>query len=143
MKPTSISTYIELLKNQFHFISEDRLESLDRLASIISETLESKDICRIMAICTHNSRRSQLMEAWFVAASQYFNIDGISSSSGGTEATAFNIRMVLAMRHTGFHLIEEKPGQNPLYDLIPIRETALGHRMFSKKYDDPFNPKNF
>jgi len=81
------------------------------------------------------------MEGWIVAASQYYNIDGISSSSGGTEATAFNIRMVLAMRHAGFHLLEEEPGQNPHYNLIPLHATALGHRMFSKKYDDPFNPQ--
>ncbi|MFT4566254.1 MAG: arsenate reductase [Saprospiraceae bacterium] len=142
MIPTSLSSYIELLKNQFHLISEERLETLDRLANIILSTLKSNDVCRIMSICTHNSRRSQLMEAWLVAASQYYNIEGVSASSGGTEATGFNIRMVLAMRQAGFHLIEEESGQNPRYNLIPLHETALGHQMFSKKYDESFNPQN-
>lgn len=142
MQPTSLSQYIQLLVNQQHLISEERFEVLDRIASSIKSTLESNDICRIMSICTHNSRRSQLMEAWIVAASQYFNIEGVSCSSGGTEATAFNIRMVLAMRQAGFHLIEDEPGQNPRYNLIPLHETALGHQMYSKKYDDPFNPQS-
>jgi len=141
MIPTSLSSYMELLSNQFHLIPTERTETLDHLASIISSTLETEDLCRIMSICTHNSRRSQLMEGWIVAASQYYNIDGIASSSGGTEATAFNIRMVLAMRHAGFHLIEEKSGQNPYYNLIPLQAKTLGHRMFSKKYDDSFNPQ--
>ena len=142
MKPTSLSQYIQLLSNQQHLISKERFEVLDRLADIINSNLQTNDICRVMSICTHNSRRSQLMEAWLVAASQYFNIEGIFCSSGGTEATAFNIRMVLAMRQAGFHLIEDLTGRNPRYNLIPLHQTALGHQMYSKKYDDLFNPQS-
>ena len=92
-------------------------------------------------VCTHNSRRSQLGEIWIETACQYYDQHGIASYSGGTEATAFNIRMVVALRHLGFHLPTEQPADNPRYQLTSLKSTKEPHLLFSKTYDDPFNPK--
>ncbi len=142
MSPTILQSKIHRLTLEHHFIPERRKKKLKSVAQAISQELESQDLCRVMAICTHNSRRSQLMEAWIVAAAQYYNVEGISASSGGTEATEFNIRMVVAMRTTGFHLTERSSGHNPSYELTPLTPTLLGHRMFSKRYDDSYNPQH-
>jgi len=141
MSGKQLFRYIEKLHAENEFITAERKLELERIAGVVRQELKENDICRLMAICTHNSRRSQLMEAWIIAAAQYFDINGIAASSGGTEATAFNIRMVLALRQVGFHLQENSSGDNPQYELTPLTSKAMGHAMFSKKYDDPFNPQ--
>jgi arsenate reductase len=67
----------------------------------------------------------------------------VETFSGGTEATAFNPRAVKAMQETGFDIVTKKDGQNPVYE-VKYSNEAAPLTIFSKKYDDPFNPnKNF
>lgn len=93
-----------------------------------------------MSIDTQNDRRSQSMEAWIVAAAQYYDVAGIATYSGGIKPSAFDMRMILAMRQVGFHMVEIEAGTNPHYVLTPLQATALEHTMYSKCFDDPFNP---
>ena len=143
MQYHSLKQCIKYLESSFDTISESRKTILISLATIITKELSENNIAKTMSICTHNSRRSQLMEAWIVAAAQHYNVDGIGVSSGGTEATAFNIRMVVALRQAGFQLIQiSNDNQNPNYILIPGKETVLEHVMYSKMYSAPFNPQS-
>jgi arsenate reductase len=59
--------------------------------------------------------------------------------SGGTEATACNLRAVAALKRVGFR-IENPGGKNPHYRLH-FSEDAKPLLCFSKKYDDPVNPR--
>ena len=126
---------IKSLISEQDLISAARKLELEHLASIIA----SEEKADIIFICTHNSRRSQLAEAWFQIAAQFFGKNGISSYSGGTEETAFNYRMVAALRRVGTPLLWIKNSDNPVY-FIPGREHEA-HIYFSKKYDHVYNPQ--
>lgn len=142
MENKILKTLIVKLTNQFDQISEERLKLLQDISSKIKFQLEEFGSADIIVVCTHNSRRSQLGEAWISTACQYYNLDHITAFSGGTAATSFNIRMIVAMRHGAFHLQTEQPADNPRYMLTALKHTEEPHFMFSKTYDDPFNPQD-
>ena len=144
MENKQLNSLIAQLLNEEHLIEEDRKKLLLLIADLIKEELHKNKEAHIVTVCTHNSRRSQLSEAWLVAGAQHFGLEGIHAYSGGTEATAFNIRMVVALRQKSFHLRTEGPKDNPKYTLETIHRGETTHTMFSKKYDDSFNPsENF
>ena len=91
-------------------------------------------------ICTHNSRRSHISQVWAQAAAHYYGIKNVETFSGGTEATAFNPRAVTAMKQAGFDISTIKEGSNPVYK-VKFSDDAPALTVFSKKYDDDFNPK--
>ncbi len=92
-------------------------------------------------ICTHNSRRSQMSQAWAQAAAGYCGIPGVSAFSGGTEATAFDPRAVAALERTGLRMERTSSGNNPVYDVY-TGEGPPRVRMFSKTYLAPPNPQH-
>lgn len=120
----------------------DRKEVLDELADWINERLRDgqPDPVEVVFICTHNSRRSQLAQAWLAALARDAGLNRIHSFSGGTEVTAFNTRAVQSLERAGFQAIahDELP-DNPRYALrfSPDADPLL---MFSKRYDHPENP---
>ena len=73
--------------------------------------------------------------------SKYFDIKNVKSYSGGTEATSFNPRMVHAMSVKAFPIKLVKSGKNPHYSLNKRDQSSVSI-MFSKKYDDAFNPQH-
>ena len=125
------------LSDQFGMIPEDRKKELDDLSQLIISHLDENDILDIIVVCTHNSRRSQLGEAWINTLAKYFELPGIKAYSGGMETTAFNPRMVQAMKELGFDLQIKEEGENPVYNL-----NGEDHPMFSKVYDHPLNPQS-
>jgi len=137
----SLLHLITKLEGERHNISEERLKLLRLIADLIKEQLEKIGKINIVVICTHNSRRSQLAEAWIVAACQYYQLKNIKAFSGGTEATAFNIRMVVALRQLSFHLHTDGPRDNPQYVLQALEKAEHPHIMYSKVYDHPANPR--
>ncbi|MEM6956487.1 MAG: acyl-CoA thioesterase domain-containing protein, partial [Myxococcota bacterium] len=68
-------------------------------------------------------------------------LNGAMPFSGGTEATAFNLRAVNALRKMGFeiHTKEQKTFDNPIYEVNWLNEEQP-YEAFSKKYDSPPNP---
>ncbi|WP_306642322.1 low molecular weight phosphatase family protein [Sanyastnella coralliicola] len=120
-------------------IEETRKDELQELADFISEKRQKNEPVDLTFICTHNSRRSHLSQIWAATAAAYYELDGISTFSGGTEATAFNIRAVNALRKDGFK-ISDAQGDNPNYEL----QMAPGSHMvcFSKKYTHESNPQS-
>ena len=121
-------------------IDSERKEALDELAVLIRQELEERGAVDIIVICTHNSRRSQLGEMWINTLAHFFNIDNLTSYSGGMEDTAFNYRMVNAVQHLGFDLAMVQDGDNPQYIVKGIGKDD--HIMFSKAYDHPVNPQS-
>lgn len=121
-------------------ISSDRRSELDDIASKINSHLLQDDSLEIIVVCTHNSRRSQLGEAWINTLANHFSIKNIKAYSGGMEVTAFNVRMVSAMRECGFMIEEIESSQNPNYIIKGIG--LDDHLMYSKVYDDASNPQS-
>lgn len=131
------------LQREQSLISDNRKKELQDLAATIKEQLNDHDQANITFICTHNSRRSQLAELWLRTAAHFYSLETIKTFSGGTETTAFNYRMVEALVRAGFSMEKKGDEDNPTF-YIQLDEEGEPERMFSKKYDDPFNPsKNF
>jgi len=112
--------------------------ALDEVAGFVSAKLDAGHEALLNFICTHNSRRSQMGQLWGAAAAAHFDIDGVRTYSGGTEATAFDPRAVAAIERAGF-IVDNPGGDNPHYRVTysyagPVLEC------FSKTYDDPSNP---
>lgn len=120
-------------------IPADRRERLKEIAAFIRRQLDAGKPARLTFICTHNSRRSHLGQIWAAAAAHYFGLENVETFSGGTETTAFNPRAVAAIRRAGFR-VEAPGGDNPRY-LVHMADEAPPLICFSKKFDDPFNPR--
>lgn len=141
MANVNLRTHIKRLLQEYDQINEDRAKLLRLVADLMAESIQETGKCDIITICTHNSRRSQLSEAWIKAGSQHFGLSQIEAYSGGTEATAFNLRMVIALRQYAFYLHTDGPRTNPFYALQALQKTKKTHVMFSKVYDHPNNPR--
>lgn len=121
-------------------ISSERKEELITLAASITASIEKFGFAKIISVCTHNSRRSQLMQIMLQFFADITGNDKVFTFSGGTEGTAFNHRMVAALRHFGFDLLVDTPDDNPVYKLFYEQEEAKKDFYFSKKYDNAYNP---
>lgn len=131
---------INLYKSEFDQIPEERKQILRELSSFIERKIKSGEKVELVFICTHNSRRSHISQLWAQTAAAYYGIPNVVAYSGGTEATAFNPRAVKAMEQAGFKISVFAPGDNPVFE-VQYADSARPLRVFSKKYDDPFNPK--
>ena len=135
----ALTVTVEKLEKQFGQIDEDRKRILVELGGFIQER-GSHGVVNVNFICTHNSRRSHIAQLWAQAAAYYYGVSGVACFSGGTEATAFNPRAVKAMQEAGFEITKSAPSENPEYQTRYSAE-APALKIFSKKYDDPFNPR--
>ncbi|KGK31307.1 low molecular weight phosphatase family protein [Cellulophaga sp. E6(2014)] len=122
-------------------ISATRKEILDPLAEFIQHKVKTDQEIRLNFICTHNSRRSHLSQAWAQAIAAHFGITNVHSYSGGTEATALFPMAATTLKNSGFQITSLSEGKNPVYSIkyaaneVPI----IG---FSKTFDAPFNPSS-
>lgn len=121
-------------------IPAERKEGLNELADFIQEQRDAKQPVQLTFICTHNSRRSHFGQVWAAVAAAHFGVDdGLTTFSGGTEATAFNPRAVAALQRAGLQ-VENPGGDNPKYTVRFANDKAA-LTCFSKKYDDASNPQ--
>ena len=137
-----LSTSVETAISEMEEISDERKAQLAELATIVSEESDSDRTLGILFVCTHNSRRSQMAQAWAMVAAQHYSVEGLNFYSGGTEATAFNPRAVSALKRAGFKInnISDLGDSNPYYKL----RTGKGYPpqiYFSKKYGHELNPQ--
>lgn len=121
-------------------IPAERKRTLEQAAHFIRERLDAGDTAQLTFVCTHNSRRSHLAQIWAQTAAAYHGITNVRCVSGGTEATACNIRTVSALRRAGFSIADSSGSTNPVY-IAKITKTGPGLRLFSKTYDHPDNPQ--
>ena len=122
-------------------ISESRKTILQPLIDFVQQKTNNNQEIRINFICTHNSRRSHLSQAWGQTMANYFNIKQVFCYSGGTEATALFPMAAETLKKSGFLIKTISEGRNPVYS-IKYSENAHPIIGFSKKLDDDFNPKS-
>lgn len=133
-----LKTYISALESDFQSIPSSRKKDLNELANYIRAKLENDETAKLNFICTHNSRRSHLAQIWTTVAASYYGTENIDTYSGGTEATAFNLRAMAALERAGFE-IENPGGENPKYQ-VWFDDQSEPMICFSKTFDDPVNP---
>lgn len=131
------------LADQFDQIPEQRQQQLAALASYVAASLKENRIPKVIVICTHNSRRSQLGQAWLSIAADYYGLQ-IASYSGGTEATAFYSSAVGALQSCGVKVGVSGVNDNKDNPVYRMQWTVNGetHEYFSKKFDHQSNPKH-
>jgi arsenate reductase (thioredoxin) len=136
-----IADYCKSLEQEFQSIPENRKEKLIALSNYISKKIRENETPKIVVICTHNSRRSHIGQLWLAVAADYYQLPKIQTFSGGTEATAFNIRAVKALQRIGFQISnKEENTENPVYE-IKWTDAMNPYLAFSKKYEESPNPK--
>ena len=124
-------------------LDAERAGNLAPLIDWLAQQQSKGEPAPLVFVCTHNSRRSQMGQAWARAAALELGIEQVTTWSGGTESTAFNPRAVAALRSHGFAIEETgemKGDVNVVYTLgygPGVTDTA-----FSKVYSHDFNPKS-
>lgn len=134
----SLHAYVQTLKQDVEKVPDSRKAILGDLTEYIDSKGRSGEPANLIFICTHNSRRSHIAQIWAQTAACFYGAGFVNCFSGGTEATAFNSRAVIAMQEAGFKIKEEREGDNPIY-AVSFSEEAPAIKAFSKKYDDSFN----
>jgi hypothetical protein len=134
-----VADYVGDRVAEFDKNPSDRKELLENIADYVRDANRDNNPARLVFICTHNSRRSQMGQVWAQAAAAYYNVR-VETFSGGTEATAFNPRAVAALKRVGFEVSGMEPAGNPRYKVEFGREQKP-IECFSKVFDQPPNPK--
>ena len=131
---------VQSLVQQFSTIPPARKAVLKQISDFIQSKVKAKQKIELIFICTHNSRRSHIAQVWAHAAASFYGIRNITSHSGGTEISAFNLRAVEALKKAGFKIHATSKSKNPIYEVrfSPHENEII---TYSKKYDSPSNPK--
>lgn len=136
-----VENLINRFEKSFHTISRERKIELLKFAEYIKRKKAMGSSINLTFICTHNSRRSHMSQIWAQTAAEYYGIKNIKCFSGGTEATAFNLRAVKAVMEAGFKVEQLDNSDNPFYDVY-YSEKKDPLKCFSKVYNDEFNPQS-
>ena len=131
---------IQQLEKEFDTIPESRKKILEHISAYIAEKqITSKNI-QLMYVCTHNSRRSHLGQIWAKVAADYYQINKVSTFSGGTEVTAFNMNAINALKRAGFIIKPKSEGVNTEYEVMHSNENQPSI-CYSKLFSDLKNPQ--
>ena len=137
----ALKPMIDQITKEFDQIPAERQLMLKKTALFIRSKLQAKETPQLTFICTHNSRRSHLSQIWAQTAAAWYDVVGVKTFSGGTEATACNERTIAALTRAGFAISNSTPGEkNPVY-LVKYSGQAEPIRAFSKVYSAEGNPK--
>ncbi len=138
----ALKPMIDQITKEFDQIPAERQLMLKKTALFIRSKLQAKETPQLTFICTHNSRRSHLSQIWAQTAAAWYDVVGVKTFSGGTEATACNERTIAALTRAGFAITNSTPGEkNPVY-LVKYSGQAEPIRAFSKVYSAEGNPKD-
>lgn len=118
----------------------DREERLSDIASWIKAKQHAKAPVHLVFICTHNSRRSQVAQAWSVALASGAGLNGIHAWSCGTEATCVAPTVIRELERAGFQVEDDGKGTGEF--ILTHSEDAEPLVLHSKTIDDPENPAN-
>lgn len=134
--------FCQVLEQEFFKIPEPRKETLQELSNYLLQKLSTQETPQVIVICTHNSRRSHMGQLWLAIGADYLDLPAIKTYSGGTEATAFDFRVVEAFRRIGVQIATtELTALNPVYQ-ISWKEDMQPYETFSKAYSSAPNPTN-
>jgi protein-tyrosine phosphatase/arsenate reductase len=127
------------LSQQFQTISSERKALLEKISVFIQLKKDANLPIQLMYVCTHNSRRSHFGQIWGAVAAAYYSVENVTTFSGGTEATAFNINAINALKGIGFDVQTKEETTNPVYE-VRFGDVLNPSICFSKVYNDEFNP---
>ena len=122
-------------------ISEERKAVLQPLIDFVQSKVDTRQIINLSFICTHNSRRSHLSQAWAQVLGTFYGIDNLFCYSAGTEATALFPVAAETLSNSGFRVDKLSEGNNPIYSL-KYAENMHPIIGFSKTINSEFNPQN-
>ncbi len=126
---------------EFDQIPDQRKSELKKVTNYIRQKVATNQPAKLTFICTHNSRRSHLSQIWAQVAAVHFQLQGVETFSGGTEATAFNQRAVAALQRCGLKISsDDAKATNPRYRVY-MSDSLEPMICFSKVYDESPNPK--
>ncbi|HAS41288.1 MAG TPA: protein-tyrosine-phosphatase [Microscillaceae bacterium] len=134
----NLDHYIKTIVNGTDQIPAKRKVVLEQISAYVYQALKADKKANLLAICTHNSRRSQITQTWIATAALYYGIEGVQAFSGGTEATAFNKNAIAGLERAGF-LVQKGPETNPQVH-VSVGAQQPKWRMFSKKFTHEINP---
>lgn len=137
---SNIKKYCDELTSDFDIITSERKEILHKLSNYIQTKIDLKSEIKLVYVCTHNSRRSHFGQIWASVAASFYSVENVTTFSGGTEATAFNINAINSLKRTGFLITDDNSLTNPKYKVC-FSDTEYS-TCFSKVYDDKENPVN-
>jgi hypothetical protein len=136
---TTIKSYCDTLTQQFDSIPLSRKNLLEKVSNYIRAKISENKPINMVYICTHNSRRSHFGQIWAAVAANYYHIKDVHTFSGGTEATAFNVNAINAIKRVGFDVKKIDDKVNATYHIY-FDEVENPIECFSKVYDDLKNP---
>lgn len=136
----AVDHYVQTRIAEFDSISESRKERLRELSRYVAEAARHERPIRLLFVCTHNSRRSQLAQLWAQTAAVYFEVSDVQTYSGGIEATAFNPRAVEAARRAGLEINKTTADDNPVYH-VRFAPSRPWQTCFSKLFNQAPNPR--
>ncbi|TGK06783.1 hypothetical protein EHO59_01205 [Leptospira semungkisensis] len=134
-----LKKYLETQQSKIANIGPDRKKVLDSFSQAILHSLEAKQKANLLFVCTQNSRRSQISQAFAAAIPQYFDLPGIKSFSGGTTVSEFHPNAIQALESCGFRIENQGPPRNPKYS-IRWADGTPSLLAFSKKFQEQPNP---
>ncbi len=127
---------------EYDLIALERQAELLRLSTYIKAKQQKGADCKLMVICTHNSRRSHMGQLFLALGAAHFGLSRIFTFSGGTEATAFNPRAVKSLQEIGFRFkTENAEADNPIYE-VSWSSDQLTYQAYSTRFDEPPNPES-
>ncbi len=136
---SNLKQYLESKKSQIDQIPKERKKILEYLSEAILTSFETKEKANLTFICTHNSRRSQIAQAFGAAIPHFYDFPGIKSFSGGTTVTEFHPNAVKVLETCGFRLENQGPPKNPKYS-VRWADGAPALIAYSKKFQEVPNP---
>ncbi|TWT63803.1 protein-tyrosine-phosphatase [Rubinisphaera italica] len=136
-----VRPFVSRVVHSMESLPSERKEMLMAITDYIVEQIERGENAKLVFVCTHNSRRSHLSQVWCSTAAAYYEVPHIETYSGGTEATACNIRTVRALRRSGLSVVASTEGDNPVY-LVQYSEKLPSIRAYSKVYFEEGNPSS-
>ena len=135
-----LDNYIKGITANLGQVSAERRATLKKIGDYVYTELKANKKAQLLAICTHNSRRSQIAQTWIATAALYYGIQGVEAYSGGTEATAFNKNAIAGLKRAGFFTVIGA-GKNPKV-MVATSSNAEAWTMFSKKFTNWRNPQS-
>ncbi|WP_182864701.1 low molecular weight phosphatase family protein [Stieleria mannarensis] len=138
----AVARWIDERRGEFEQIPEARKSELEEVAAYVRTQLDKTGTARLTFICTHNSRRSHLSQIWAKVAADTHGLTGVTTYSGGTEATAMNPRVVDSLRRSGIAVdADNQEADNPRYR-VRYSEDCKPLECFSKVFSDSPNPRS-
>ena len=133
-----LDSYLAARESERALITAERHAELMRLAGYLRGRIDAGETARLLFVCTHNSRRSQLAQLWAAAAGDRYGVP-VETYSAGTESTAFHPRAVAAVERAGFLVERQDESDNPIY-LVRMRSTETPVACSSKLVDTALLP---